>query len=294
MELQNLSADEQKALQEKIKNMSPDELRTLQKQQCLFCQIISGKMNAKRVYDDDKVIAVLDINPASLGHVLLMPREHYQIMPQMPDDEVDHIFNIAKGISGAILRAFQVQGTTVFVANGVAAGQKATHLLVHIIPRHDGDKAALTIPEYQINEENIQVIHKRILELMTADLGMMPEKKEGILPEVEKTQNAVLTQTPAQNQPIKQAAIRDVTKTPHIAHHGHVHEQEDEDEVGAALPVDEDEVGARFATPHDDENEVGARMARRKIPSAGTSPAQPKAQGKAKQGKSLDDLADRL
>ncbi|MBI2545872.1 HIT family protein [Candidatus Woesearchaeota archaeon] len=197
MELQNLTPEEQKAMQEKLKNMSPEELRNLQKQQCLFCQIISGKVNARRVYDDDKVVAVLDINPASLGHVLLIPREHYQILPQMPDDEIAHLFNIAKGISGAVLRAFQVQGTTIFVANGVAAGQKATHVMVHIIPRHEGDKAALDIPEYQINEENMKVIHKRLLDLMTADLGMMPENEASQAGPESETQPAEAAETPA-------------------------------------------------------------------------------------------------
>ena len=206
MELQNPSPEEQKAMQEKIKNMSPEELSTLQKQQCLFCQIISGKVNAKRVYDDDKVVAVLDINPASLGHVLLLPREHYQILPEIPDDESAHLFNIAKGISGAVLRAFQVQGTTIFVANGVAAGQKATHAMVHIIPRHDGDKAALDIPEYQINEENMNVIHKRLLDLMTADLGMMPEKESSRGgPKTEETLQQA-AETPAQVKASEPAA----------------------------------------------------------------------------------------
>ncbi len=179
-----MSADEQKILQERLKNMGPEELREFQKQQCLFCQIIHGKVNSRRVYDDDKIVAVLDINPASLGHVLLVPREHYNILPQMNDDEISHLFNVAKGISGALLRAFQVQGTSIFVANGASAGQKAQHVMVHIIPRNEGDKVNLVVPEFQISEQNMAIIHKRILEFMTIDLGMQSEKAE----QVEKPQ----------------------------------------------------------------------------------------------------------
>ena len=83
-----LSEEQRKALMEKLKNMSPEELKDFQKKQCIFCQIVGGKMEAKMVFEDDNVIAVLDINPANMGHILVMPKEHYAIMPQIPDDEM--------------------------------------------------------------------------------------------------------------------------------------------------------------------------------------------------------------
>ena len=76
-------------MQEKMKNMSPEELKELQKQQCIFCQIIDGKVNSKKVYEDDKCLAILDINPSNPGHVLLMPKEHYPLMPLIPQDVID-------------------------------------------------------------------------------------------------------------------------------------------------------------------------------------------------------------
>ncbi len=206
--------DEQKALQERVKNMSPEELKQFQKQQCLFCQIVAGKVNARRVYDDDKVIAVLDINPANPGHVLLLPREHYQIMPQMPDDETAHLFNIAKGISGAILRAFQVPGTNLFVANGASAGQKAQHFMVHIIPRSDGDKINLTVPEFQISEQNMSVIHKRIMEFMTGALAMAPDTEpKHELPEPQAAEQIVEKQ-PEQEQSMQVVSPSKIAKEP--------------------------------------------------------------------------------
>src|SRR3989338_3114112 len=115
---QQLSPEQIEALQEKLKNMSPEELKEFQKKQCIFCQIVDGKVKARKVYDDDKCIAVLDINPASPGHLLLLPKEHYTIMPQMPEDELSHIFMVAKSLSNSILRALGARGTNIIVANG--------------------------------------------------------------------------------------------------------------------------------------------------------------------------------
>src|SRR3989344_7642914 len=118
-------------LKEKIKNMSPGELKEFQKKQCIFCHIISGKVQSKNVYEDEKVIAVLDINPANPGHILLMPKEHYVVMPQMPEDDIGYIFMVAKALSHALLQALKAGGTNIFVANGLAAGQRAQHFMVH-------------------------------------------------------------------------------------------------------------------------------------------------------------------
>jgi len=117
-EQQQMSEEQIKALQEKIKQMSPEELKEFQKKQCIFCQIVSGKVQSKKVYEDEHVIAVLDINPANPGHIVIMPKEHYSIMPQIPEEEVAHIFVVAKALSNTALRALEVQGSNILVANG--------------------------------------------------------------------------------------------------------------------------------------------------------------------------------
>jgi len=146
---QQMTEEQRKALEEKIKKMSPEELKEFQKQQCVFCQIITGKVPSKKVYEDDKCMAVMDINPAAPGHVLLMPKEHYAIMPQIPEREIGWMFMVAKHLSQAMLRKLKVEGTNVFVANGLVAGQKAQHFMIHVIPRKEGD-GILTIPEHLV------------------------------------------------------------------------------------------------------------------------------------------------
>ncbi len=147
-----MTEEQRKEMEEKLKNMSPEELREFQKQQCIFCQIISGKIPSKKVYEDKHCLAILDINPAAKGHILLLPKEHYAIMPQMPDKELGHMYTVAKKISQALLKGLKVSGTNLFVANGLPAGQKAQHFILHIIPRKDGD-GLLEVSERLVNKE---------------------------------------------------------------------------------------------------------------------------------------------
>ena len=99
---QNISPEQLRALQEKIKQMSPEELKEFQKKQCIFCQIIAGKVQSRKVYEDENVVVLLDINPANPGHVLILTKEHYSIMPQVPDDEIAHVFMAAKSLSNSM------------------------------------------------------------------------------------------------------------------------------------------------------------------------------------------------
>src|SRR3989344_2466237 len=103
-------AQEKQLTEEDIMNMSPEEIKELQRKNCIFCHIIAGRVQSKKIFEDDQTIAILDINPANPGHILLMPKEHYTIMPHMPENEIAHIFMVSKALSNAMLRALEVQG----------------------------------------------------------------------------------------------------------------------------------------------------------------------------------------
>ena len=175
---QNISQEQLRALQEKIKQMSPEELKEFQKKQCIFCQIISGKVQSRKVYEDEKVVALLDINPANPGHVLLLTKEHYSIMPQIPDDEVAYVFMAAKSLSNSMLRSIDAQGTNIIVANGIAAGQRAQHFMVHVIPRKDNDGINFVLPQKAIEEKEIEAIGNKL----TAALGGAEKEEEKQVP----------------------------------------------------------------------------------------------------------------
>ena len=167
MEEQSISPEQLKSLQEKLKQMSPEELREFQKKQCIFCQIVEGKVQSKKIYEDDKVIGILDINPANPGHTLLLTKIHYSIMPQIPDEEIASIFSVAKSISNSMLRGMDAHGTNIFVANGIAAGQKAQHFMVHIIPRKENDGVNFVLPQKIMKQEEIESVGDKLISYIT-------------------------------------------------------------------------------------------------------------------------------
>ena len=159
---QNITPEQLQALQEKIKDMSPEELKEFQKKQCIFCQIVAGKIQAKKIYEDEKVIGVLDINPANPGHMLILTREHYSIMPQLPDDDVAHVFMVVKSLSNSMLRSIDAQGTNIIVANGIAAGQMAQHFMAHLIPRKENDGINFVLPQKTMEQNEIEMIGNKL------------------------------------------------------------------------------------------------------------------------------------
>ena len=174
---EQMNEEQLKALQEKIKQMSPEELKEFQKKQCIFCQIVSGKVQSKKVFEDSSTIGILDINPANPGHILLLPKEHYSIMPQIPENEIAHLSMAAKALSNAMLRALEVQGTNIIVANGVAAGQRAQHFMVHIIPRKENDGLQFKLPQKTVQLEELEEIRKKLADNLSGKTGEkeMPE-----------------------------------------------------------------------------------------------------------------------
>jgi len=171
-----------------MEGITPEQLEAIQ-QQCIFCQIASGKVAAKKVYEDDQIIAILDINPANPGHILLITKKHYFVMPQMPDDETGHVGIIAKQLSHVLLKALKIEGTNIFVANGVTAGQRAQHFMLHIIPRMDKDKVGLEIPQREISKEDFEKIYSAMKKGVDKILGKTngPKKEtEEIIEEAEE------------------------------------------------------------------------------------------------------------
>ena len=123
-------------------NISPELKQQLaeQKKQCVFCKLISGEMpDAKKVFEDDKTIALLDISPAVKGHTLFMTKEHYPMPAYMPSEEFKQMFSLIPSLGKAVKNAMVRTGLNVFIALGGAAGQQSPHFMVHLLPREDED-----------------------------------------------------------------------------------------------------------------------------------------------------------
>ncbi len=136
--------EQQKKLKEILQTLSPEEREQLVgKQECPFCLIVQGQIPTKRVYEDAKVMAVLDIRPATKGHTLVFPKEHAMFLHQVPDDTVRQLFSVVAKLSNAVFEAVQAEGTNIVLSQGQLAGQASPHVLVNIIPRFKEDKVAV-------------------------------------------------------------------------------------------------------------------------------------------------------
>jgi histidine triad (HIT) family protein len=127
---------------------------------------------------------ILDVR----GHVLLLPKRHKAIMPQMDDLEIGHIFTVAKHISGALLKSLKAEGTNIFVANGSLAGQKAPHFMVHVIPRREGDGLNLVLPQNQIPSADLSRVREMLMPKLKEHFQMSEIDVENLLKHVETTQ----------------------------------------------------------------------------------------------------------
>ena len=198
------SEEQRKQWEEKIKNMSPEELQELQRQQCIFCQIITGKIPSKKVYEDNTCLAILDINPAAKGHILLLPKEHYAILPQVPEKVLGHLSIVTKNLSQVILKILRADGATVFIANGAAAGQRAQHFMIHLIPRKSGD-GILQVEERLVGAEMALKVKAAIEKKLLALLGGKKEvqkKVEKELPRAEPAKEETKSSVPKQGPEI--------------------------------------------------------------------------------------------
>ena len=150
---------------------------------CVICQIIEGNVPSKKIYEDDEILAFLDMNGATPGHTFIVPKKHYPIFEQIPDELVGKLFSVSNKISTALFETLQVQGTNIFITNGVSAGQSVAHFVINIIPRKEGDGVNLQWQPKQLNEEEMSTVELKIKE-GTKDIGVADtseakvEKKE--------------------------------------------------------------------------------------------------------------------
>jgi diadenosine tetraphosphate (Ap4A) HIT family hydrolase len=107
---------------------------------CVFCDLMAGDGEVSVVYEDDALVALMDLHPVNPGHVLLVPRRHSAAMADLDEETGAHAFRIAMRMQQAIRRSgVECEGINVFVADGEAAFQDVFHFHLHVIPRFEGD-----------------------------------------------------------------------------------------------------------------------------------------------------------
>ena len=148
-ELAKLPQDQQqKELPELLKTLNQEQIAFLKQQQlqgqdgkgqCLFCMLAEGKVETKKIFEDDKTTAALDIHPAARGHVLIIPKKHGATLDAYTEEEVTHYFSVANKIAQLLVKELNVHGVNIYLAQGDIAGQTLSHIVIHVIPRTEGD-----------------------------------------------------------------------------------------------------------------------------------------------------------
>ena len=106
---------------------------------CIFCKIIAKQIPAGIVYEDEKIIAFLDVNPVHPGHALVMPKTHVESFIDLPSETCVAVGGLAQKIMRAFMENMGYEGANLIQNNGKAAGQVVPHVHFHVIPRRLGD-----------------------------------------------------------------------------------------------------------------------------------------------------------
>jgi histidine triad (HIT) family protein len=128
----------------------------------IFSRIISGEIPAAKVYEDEQTLAFLDIRPAARGHVLVVPKEEYTSLLDMPVELVAAVARTVQIVATAIMHGLRAEGFTVVQNDGTAAGQTVFHYHVHISPRWQGDSPIVQWIQSKPEQPELQAVANQL------------------------------------------------------------------------------------------------------------------------------------
>lgn len=129
---------------------------------CIFCKIASGEIPATTLYEDQDFRVILDLGPASKGHALILPKEHYANIYEIPEELAAKAMILAKKMAGVLTQALKCDGFNIVQNNGEPAGQTVFHFHMHLIPRYEGDDVGLTWNPGSLTEEDKEEILSKV------------------------------------------------------------------------------------------------------------------------------------
>ena len=132
---------------------------------CVFCKIVAGELPATKVYEDEDTLAFMDIGPVVQGHVLVIPKSHYDPITKTPPEVLQKLITIVQKIAQAQCGGLGADGINIAQANGSVAGQEVPHIHFHVIPRFKDDKHSWSWKAGKYDSQDaIQAKAQRIIE----------------------------------------------------------------------------------------------------------------------------------
>ena len=123
---------------------------------CIFCKIANGDISSKTLYEDDECRVILDLGPATKGHALILPKNHYANLFELPENEAEHVMVVAKRMAGRMMEKLQCDGFNLVQNNGETAGQTVFHFHMHLIPRYKWDNQLIGWKPMQATQEELE------------------------------------------------------------------------------------------------------------------------------------------
>ncbi len=123
---------------------------------CIFCKIIEGKAPCTKIFENDLVVAFLDIFPITAGHTLVVPKEHSKNILELSEKPMEEIFKAIQKVGAAQMKALGAGGFNVLQSNNPAAGQVVFHTHFHVVPRKDGDGLNLRWPSGSMPQKELE------------------------------------------------------------------------------------------------------------------------------------------
>lgn len=136
----------------------------MKRDDCIFCKIANGEIPSATIYEDEKFRAFLDLNPATKGHALLVPKEHYANLYEIEEDTLKDAVAAAKKIGTRMKDTLGCDGLNLVQNNGEAAGQTVFHFHLHMIPRYKEDGAGLTWKQHELTDADRDELVKKLAE----------------------------------------------------------------------------------------------------------------------------------
>lgn len=129
---------------------------------CIFCKIAGGDIPSKTLYEDDKFRVILDLGPATKGHALILPKNHYANLYELPDETAGEVMKLAKKMAAQMTDRLGCEGFNLVQNNGELAGQTVFHFHMHLIPRYRDDGQKIGWKPGEVSQEELEEIRKQV------------------------------------------------------------------------------------------------------------------------------------
>lgn len=130
---------------------------------CIFCKLANGIIPTNSIYEDENFNVILDAGPATKGHALILPKEHYRNIYELPEDTAAEVFKLAKRMAETMTKKLNADGFNIVQNNEEVAGQSVFHFHMHLIPRYKGDGQHILWNPTEPTQEELKAVRDSLI-----------------------------------------------------------------------------------------------------------------------------------